>query len=101
MSRFAYYKGQIVPSEQATVSVKNHAFNYGTAVFAGILLPLPRLGLQPGVVARLGIEGEGLWIEQPHTVLFSGMLYFALVAWSKFSYSPAWGLKVKSPRRSR
>jgi branched-chain amino acid aminotransferase len=36
MTRFAYYKGQIVPSEQATVSVKNHALNYGTAVFAGI-----------------------------------------------------------------
>ena len=36
MSGFAYFKGHIVPSEQATISVKNHAFNYGTAVFGGI-----------------------------------------------------------------
>ncbi len=36
MSGFAYFKGHIVPSEQATISVKNHALNYGTAVFGGI-----------------------------------------------------------------
>ncbi|GIK28976.1 MAG: branched-chain amino acid transaminase [Anaerolineae bacterium] len=36
MTRFAYFKGRIVPAEQATISVKNHAFNYGTAVFGGL-----------------------------------------------------------------
>lgn len=36
MTRYAYFKGSIVPSEQATISVKNHAFNYGTGVFGGI-----------------------------------------------------------------
>ncbi|MHB1319885.1 MAG: aminotransferase class IV, partial [Anaerolineae bacterium] len=34
--RNAYFKGQFVPIEQATVSVRTHAFNYGTAVFEGI-----------------------------------------------------------------
>lgn len=36
MSRFVYFRGQIVPSEQATISVKNMALNYGIAVFAGL-----------------------------------------------------------------
>jgi branched-chain amino acid aminotransferase len=34
--KYAYFKGQIVPFEQATVSVLTHALNYGTAVFGGI-----------------------------------------------------------------
>lgn len=34
--RFAYFKGKIVPFEQATISIMTHAFNYGTGVFEGI-----------------------------------------------------------------
>ena len=34
--RFAYFEGQIVPFENATVSVMTHALNYGTAVFGGL-----------------------------------------------------------------
>ncbi len=34
--RFAYFEGQIVPFEQATISVMTHALNYGTAVFGGL-----------------------------------------------------------------
>lgn len=34
--RFAYFEGQIVPFEKATVSVMTHALNYGTAVFGGL-----------------------------------------------------------------
>jgi branched-chain amino acid aminotransferase len=33
---FAYFRGEIVPIEQATVSVMTHALNYGTAVFGGM-----------------------------------------------------------------
>lgn len=33
---YAYFNGEIVPFEQATVSVMTHALNYGTAVFGGI-----------------------------------------------------------------
>jgi branched-chain amino acid aminotransferase len=32
----AYFKGKIVPYENATVGVMNHSLNYGTAVFGGI-----------------------------------------------------------------
>jgi branched-chain amino acid aminotransferase len=34
--RHAYFKGRIVPFEEATVSVMNHTFNYGTGAFGGI-----------------------------------------------------------------
>ena len=34
--KFAYFKGEIVPFEQATISIMTHAFNYGTGVFEGI-----------------------------------------------------------------
>jgi branched-chain amino acid aminotransferase len=34
--RWAYFQGQIVPIEQAKVSVMTHALNYGTAAFGGL-----------------------------------------------------------------
>ena len=34
--KFAYFEGQIVPFEQATVSVMNHTLNYGTGAFGGL-----------------------------------------------------------------
>lgn len=33
---YAYFKGAIVPLEEAKIGVMTHAFNYGTAVFEGI-----------------------------------------------------------------
>ncbi len=36
MPRFAFFKNQIVPIEQARVSIMTHAFNYGTGCFEGI-----------------------------------------------------------------
>lgn len=34
--RYAFFKGEIIPVEQATVSVRTHALNYGTGCFEGI-----------------------------------------------------------------
>ena len=34
--KYAFFQGNIVPIEQAKVSVMTHAFNYGTGVFGGI-----------------------------------------------------------------
>jgi branched-chain amino acid aminotransferase len=34
--QFAFFKGKIVPIEEATISVMTHAFHYGTAVFGGM-----------------------------------------------------------------
>lgn len=36
MPKYAFFKGEFVPIEEAKVSVMNHAFNYGTACFEGI-----------------------------------------------------------------
>ena len=34
--RFAYIRGEIVPIEQAQVSIMTHALHYGTGCFEGI-----------------------------------------------------------------
>ena len=34
--KYAYFEGRIVPFEQATISVMNHTFNYGTGAFGGL-----------------------------------------------------------------
>jgi branched-chain amino acid aminotransferase len=36
VTKFAFFKGEIVPIEQARVSVMTHALNYGTACFGGL-----------------------------------------------------------------
>jgi hypothetical protein len=51
------------------------AYLFGAGVTT--LLPLPRLGMQPDVVAELNLPGSGLWIDEPHRVLAFGAVYFA------------------------
>ena len=34
--KYAYFKGKIVPFNEAKISIMTHAFNYGTGVFEGI-----------------------------------------------------------------
>jgi branched-chain amino acid aminotransferase len=36
VTQFAFFKGQIVPIEDAKISIMTHAFNYGTGCFEGI-----------------------------------------------------------------
>ncbi|MGD8628542.1 MAG: branched-chain amino acid transaminase [bacterium] len=36
MAKYAYFRGKIVPIEEAKISIMTHAFNYGTGVFEGI-----------------------------------------------------------------
>jgi branched-chain amino acid aminotransferase len=36
MARYAFFRGKIVPIEEAKVSIMTHAFNYGTGAFEGI-----------------------------------------------------------------
>ncbi|RYD14384.1 MAG: hypothetical protein EOP90_13300 [Lysobacteraceae bacterium] len=60
------------------------ALAYLAAVFATMLLPLPRLGLGEAVRPLLDLPGSGLWVDQPHRVVAAGMLYFGLLAWAKW-----------------
>jgi hypothetical protein len=52
-------------------------------VFVTLLLPLPRLGLTPDIVASAGLVGSGYWIENPHSVVAFGLIYFGLQALAK------------------
>ena len=59
---------------------------YLAGVFLGVLLPIPELGLGAAVLPSLGLEGSGLWVEKPQTVIASGTFYFAAMAWSKWKW---------------
>ena len=54
---------------------------YLAAVFGGLMLPLPRLGITQELLPALGLPGSGEWIEKPHTAV-AGMAfyYFAMAA---------------------
>lgn len=60
------------------------AMAYLGGVFLTVFVPLPRLGLQPGVVSQLDLPGGGLWVNQPHTVIAFGAIYFATLAIVKY-----------------
>ncbi|MCL1635398.1 hypothetical protein M2650_12280 [Luteimonas sp. SX5] len=57
---------------------------YLAAVFGGVVLSLPRLGLTEEVVATLGLPGGGEWIERPHTAVAGMAFYFFAIAAFKF-----------------
>ena len=57
---------------------------YLAAVFAGVLLPLPRLGLTADVVASLQLPGGGEWVERPQTAVAGMAIYFLLLAGFKW-----------------
>jgi hypothetical protein len=60
---------------------------YLFAVFLGVLLPLPRLGVTEALLPQLGLTGSGLWVEKPHTVLCSGLVYFGVMSWAKWKWA--------------
>lgn len=68
---------------------------YLLGCFATILLPIPRLGIAPEVVAAQRIPGGGLWVEHPEKVIAFGVLYFGLTGWSEL-HTHRWAAKVKT-----
>ena len=59
------------------------ALAYLGGVFVTLFLPLPRLGLDAGVVAAADLPGSGEWVDKPHTVVAFGLIYFAVLATGK------------------
>lgn len=57
---------------------------YLAAVFGGVMLPLPRLGITEAIVPRLGLPGSGEWIERPHIAVAGMAFYFLACAWFKW-----------------
>ncbi|MHC4958818.1 MAG: hypothetical protein ACYTGN_10625 [Planctomycetota bacterium] len=57
---------------------------YIVAIFFVALVPLPRFGITAAVAASQRIPGEGEFVDNPHTAIAAGFLYFAALAWSYF-----------------
>lgn len=57
---------------------------YVLAVILGLILPVPHFGITPEIVPVLEMGGEGEWLERPQTVMASGVIYFSLLAFSKY-----------------
>lgn len=53
---------------------------YIGAVFAGLMLPLPTLGLDAVTVASLHLPASGAWIDHPHVAVGSAVLYYTALA---------------------
>ena len=60
---------------------------YIAAVFAGLMLPLPELGITDALQPQLGLSGSGEWIEHPHVAVASMALYYFATAWFKWKSS--------------
>jgi hypothetical protein len=58
---------------------RNAAF-YLFAVFLGIFLPLPELGITRDVQQLQAFSAGGLWTDTPETAIASGFIYFTAVA---------------------
>jgi hypothetical protein len=56
--------------------------------FATVLLPVPAWGWDAATIARLGLPGEGLWVDEPQRLLAFAASYFLLLAWFKFGSTP-------------
>jgi len=71
---------------------------YLAAVFATVLLPVPRFGITEAIQPQLGLTGSGLWVEQPQTVVVAGALYFGILAWVKWR---AWAGSIRQQTAQR
>jgi hypothetical protein len=84
--------GQVPNEDQKAFIMRGWAASgifYLLGCFLTLLLPVPRLGLTPQVVAAQHITGGGAWVSQPQKVLAFGFLYFLLMGWSELS-AHAW-----------
>lgn len=59
------------------------AIFYLGGVFATVILPIPRLGISHAVQSAADLPGSGVWVDQPHTVVAFGLVYFGLLAVAK------------------
>ena len=56
---------------------------YLGGAFLTTLAPVPRLGMTAEVQPRFGLDGGGLWIDEPNRVVAFGVVYFGLLCAAK------------------
>jgi hypothetical protein len=54
------------------------AATYVIVVILTVLVPLPRLGVTPAVVAAAHLPGTGIWVDEPYRLLAAGGFYFTV-----------------------
>lgn len=62
-----YLDGQLVPKEEAKISVFDHGFLYGDGVFEGIRVYNRRVFRLQAHVERLYRSAKAIWLTPPHT----------------------------------
>lgn len=72
------------------------------AVFGTTLLPLPRFGFTPELVAQVAVSSSGTWAEQPQSIVAAMLIYYAALSIYKWRVSgrPTTPL-VQKKKRSR
>jgi hypothetical protein len=59
-----------------------------------VMLPMPQLGVTDEVIRTVGMGGEGMWIDQPHTLLAFGVIYFSFMAVAEI-FIDRWSGKIQ------
>jgi hypothetical protein len=54
-----------------------------TGAFATAAVPVPRLAITASVTRAIGLDGSGLWIDEPQRAIAFGFLYYAATALSE------------------
>lgn len=52
-------------------------------VFLTLILPVPEWGMRASLRPEFGLEGGGVWVDEPQRVVAFGAIYFALLSLSK------------------
>lgn len=73
---------------------------YILTVIAGAMIPVPALMLTEAVRTAAELPGKGLWVDHPERLLFSGLLYFGILAVLKFRVLSKGTAPIYQPRRS-
>ena len=60
---------------------------YLVAVFLGLMLPLPELGITSSVQPQLGLSGSGVWVDHPHVAVASMAFYYFMIVAIKWTIS--------------
>lgn len=70
-------------------------------VFATVLLPVPALGWGSEAIAKYGLPGKGIWVDEPYRLLAFATLYFLALAAFKLLAAPTPGGRKQANRRPR
>lgn len=92
---FSAEEKELMTREWATTTMLYLLF-----IFMTTLLPMPRFGITPAIVAAQEIPGSGAWVAQPQRVIAFGALYFSSLAFMSLA-TVRWLPQREESRRVR